>query len=619
MTRDLPIVSNNLRILAVTSDAREGDIECGVEVELTSSSLASSRLIPDDEEVVSLDLSTPRETPLDAYSRKEEDLNGVYAYVGPFLPDTYEIDDIVDGRCSPLYNFKRKASRSKLMMEHQLTNPTLSVNSMTDQSECLSSTSDEIYSTDEQVCATEYPFPRASQSDLAHDEPEKTTIYLINEASLSFNDSNTDDASSVTSHTPQHSASLSVGEHSLDTVKFETNEVPGAKLPYFGKDNSSATSYTPSHSATLLIDDRKIDTVESEAIRVVAGPKLPPAKNDAIHPIINVIDLPPPDQTIFNMVQRSYQSLFRITLNQPNLESVLTTLSTQAHVPYRHDKLPAFLVMRERGPLGFVFACCQQTDGRPSTPLLFYSNTSHKDITLRDATGKSDACLSAVQRFRLASEASTMKAQLTNCTSDTHTEPSTEDETDSISSLSYEDATSLIHDEELRTFMVETKGGNDISRLLQCFSEDNAGSFDTDDGLRNEITELGNVEEALRNELQNVDLDAKGVSIHDVQMKCASSESLFLYAERNQNWSSTPTPLRRVRFAKKNKQYVFKKAEPAKDKTEGIGELILGTFEELYNFIEAMTEEVGYACLSTCESSTDYNVIPETRASTIHY
>jgi hypothetical protein len=553
---------NGQSISTVTSEAREGDVVCGVEVEI--SYIKDGRGSYSAAHSSSWSLSS-------ADARDECDEKGRYdvVFAGPFLPDTCEIDDLADGLCSPVYNLRRKASRSKQVVQLQLTNPTLSVNSMTDQSEAPSCPSDE-------KSPVSYVYPLDSQSG----ENFLTTF---------FDDAR--ESSPDISLVDYHS---SASEETTATTDSSEETAPALPAHSCSCSNGSKTAFI--------------------------GPPLPPTPDVSTQTIINVME-PRPDRRFLDMVERTHRDLRQITFCQADLQSAFSSYLPRMFL--RRERLPAFVALRDFGDGGFLMACCEGPPVIPSTALrVSHTQFTNDEITLRGLAGQ-DPYQMILRQLQLMGEAASLRSQVMEwssksmvprqqsyTTSDSaarqpaiaHEKPAYDDMLDLAQSTSDDASTVLFEDDDLRAIMATTKGGNDLSQILPCMSDDTTATFETDDGLCQELKALDILEGDLRKQLQDADLLIKGVYVHDVKMKSESSERLF---EKDGGRRRGRPQKRRVHFSKTNSQYVFSSDHPDTegDNAESLGEMLMTTCEDLYSVFEEVSEEIGYACVHSYNSN----------------
>jgi hypothetical protein len=351
-----------------------------------------------------------------------------------------------------------------------------------------------------------------------------------------------------------------------------------------------------------------------------------------IQPIINVMD-PCPDSHFADMIQRSFLSLRRITLNRSDFPSSCAKSPDLSYLLFRRRQAASYMAMRDCDISGFFLAPIQNESSLHFAPQVIHADNAGNEITLCDL-GNQNPCYSILTSFESAGEAARLKSQLKAWTTgmicceseaihDTpHALASIRDLSkgdDMTSNVPDEDvvfdddnhdddtSTVLFEDEELRKIMAETKGGSDLSKLLPCLSIDTMATFETDDGLRQEIKALDIIEDDLRKQMQDVDLCANGVYIQDVKMKSDSFDSLIQMDAGESRIPGTPMPdrSRKVHFSKKNTEYVFGgHAEDNENKTEGFGDMFLTTCEDLYYVLEEMSDEIGYACVYACQRTT---------------
>ncbi|GKY95305.1 hypothetical protein MPSEU_000492300 [Mayamaea pseudoterrestris] len=564
---------DELRLLTITSEAMEGEMVCGMEVEIADSKDSGGGTSdPTVSHSNSWSLSSS-ENYNNVYTHRKSTVNSrKYMYSGPFLPDTCEIDDVADGRCSPVYNFKRKASRSRQVMHLQLTSTTLSINSLTDLSECPSCPSD---------------------------ERSPVSVQPL-DALLDDLDRDSDFSSHITT--------------SLKEVT-ETDE----RADFLSTNNCS--------SELGPVEAPAGEIVTPEA-REIAGPPLPPQSQLVTTPFINVVD-PSPDLQFSGMIERTLLSLRSITLKKSDISSSAFAPRQVSLCRSFHERQTASLMPPENYDLSDCYISPLQYSRSAPLTIVFHASGTGKKLSLRDMDPcHTDLYHFILHTFRLSGEVAKLTSQMNAwATGMICSEPEImHDATQAPASL--DDATAiLINDEELRKLMTETKGGRDLSMLVSCLSIDTTATKDTDDGLEDELQALDMIEDDLRKQLQDVDLIVKGVYIQDIKMKSESSESLFRTSEKKKTDTRRSSRQRRVSFSKKNTQYVFgtQQADVDANTEEGIGDLILTTCEDLYGVLEEMSEEIGYACLATYRRTKKQCIKPlkpgnrPIKRSTIHF
>lgn len=192
-------------------------------------------------------------------------------------------------------------------------------------------------------------------------------------------------------------------------------------------------------------------------------------------------------------------------------------------------------------------------------------------------------------------------------------------------------AENLVKDEDLRAVMKFTNNGNDVSVLFPSFSyESSVVSFDSDDGLKEELKALDELQRNLQKELDGADIIINGIQRKTPRTRKKLEADLWKEMEnadyiikclqdphhrrhclkrnlsdssrnlKRETKSTTGARDRRVRFAEHNEEFIFvgdgyaSSSESSHDE-QNFGSFVT-TFEELYIALDEYMNFLGTSC-----------------------